>query len=29
MQRSKINIRMAAIKEYINNKIEQVCGQYK
>lgn len=29
MQRSKINIRMAAVKEYINNKIEQECGQYK
>lgn len=29
MQRSKINIRMAAREEFINNKIEQECGQYK
>lgn len=28
-QRSKISIRMAAREEFINNKIEQECGQYK
>lgn len=28
-QRSKIGIRMAAREEFINNKIEQECGQYK
>lgn len=28
-QRSKISIRMAAREEFITNKIEQECGQYK